>query len=88
MICYDISEPKRLRKTAKVLESYGIRIQKSIFQLDIDADMLKNLVRDVLAVIDKKLDAFFIYPLCDVCTRNALCDGEGEIVQVKAFEIL
>ena len=31
LICYDISDDKRLRKTAKILEQSSIRIQKSIY---------------------------------------------------------
>jgi CRISPR-associated protein Cas2 len=31
LICYDISDEKRLRKIARFLESTSIRIQKSIF---------------------------------------------------------
>ena len=31
IICYDISDEKRLRATAKILEQASIRIQKSIY---------------------------------------------------------
>jgi len=70
MICYDITNHKRLRKTAKVLENYGIRIQKSFFQCEISKDMLNRLIKAILAVIDVSEDKLYVYPLCNGCLKN------------------
>ncbi len=35
VICYDISDTKIRNKTIKILESYGYRIQKSVFKCNI-----------------------------------------------------
>ena len=32
LICYDVRDPKRLRKTAKHMEGYGERMQYSVFR--------------------------------------------------------
>lgn len=32
---YDISDPKRLRKVAKLMEGYGTRLQHSVFLCDL-----------------------------------------------------
>ncbi|MHB1645878.1 MAG: CRISPR-associated endonuclease Cas2 [bacterium] len=75
MICYDITNPKRLRKTAKVLQNYGIRIQKSFFQCEIFRDMLNKLLKDILAVVDVSMDKLYVYPLCNGCLKNVKFDG-------------
>ncbi len=87
MICYDISHPKRLRKTAKVLENYGLRVQKSFFQCEISSKGMQLLKQSILEIIDTDKDYFYIYPLCDSCTRKAKTDGKGEIITLKAYEI-
>jgi len=88
MICYDISNPKRLRKTAKVLENFGIRIQYSFFQCEIKKNLLQKLTRRVLVEIDLNEDYFFIYPLCEDCSRKPLTDGTGSVIKIEAFEII
>lgn len=40
LVCYDIAEPKRLRKVAKICESYGSRIQFSVFESSLSPPML------------------------------------------------
>lgn len=35
LIAYDISDPKRLRKVIKVMESFGERLQYSVFLCDL-----------------------------------------------------
>jgi len=88
LVCYDISKPKRLVRTAKVLESFGLRIQKSFFQCDIDETRMDDMRRRVLSVINKREDYFYIYPLCDECSRKAVEEGTGSLIRLEDFEIL
>ncbi len=87
MICYDISDPRRLRKTARVLEDFGIRVQKSFFQCEITAKGLEQLRGKILEEIDLAKDFFFIYPLCDACAQKPVTDGPGEIIRIQSYEI-
>ena len=89
MICYDITDAKRLRKVSNVLINYGIRIQKSFFQCEISKDSVKILTKELLNVIDTAKDRLSIYPLCGFCLRNnVISDGAGEIIKIETFEIL
>jgi CRISPR-associated protein Cas2 len=36
LVSYDISNPKRLRRVAKVLEGFGVRLQYSVFECPLD----------------------------------------------------
>lgn len=36
LVCYDISDPKRLRRVAHVCEGYGLRLQLSVFECVVD----------------------------------------------------
>ena len=62
LICYDISNPKRLAKIARNLEKVSIRIQKSIFYyVDARAEDIKNIVKILEEIIDKNEDDVRIY---------------------------
>jgi len=88
MICYDITDPKRLRKTAKILEDFGIRVQYSFFQCEMRKEKLEELKRNILDVIDLETDNFFIYPLCEDCSRKAIVYGNKDVIKLQSFEII
>ena len=88
MVCYDITKPKRLGKTAKILEGYGLRIQKSFFQCDMDEARMNTMRLKILSVINTKQDYFFIYPLCEDCSRKAIQEGTGSLIRLECYEIL
>lgn len=51
LICYDIADAKRLRQTAKICESFGTRIQFSVFESSLDGMMLAQLQSQLNDVI-------------------------------------
>jgi len=64
LICYDISDEKRLRKVAKELEKVSIRIQKSIFYYpDASKDEITILVEALDNIISKDEDDIRIYKI-------------------------
>lgn len=56
LVCYDIANAKRLRRTAKVCESYGTRIQYSVFESSLDALMLVQFQAAIDEVINHRDD--------------------------------
>jgi CRISPR-associated protein Cas2 len=62
VIAYDIANPKRLRKVARVLESTSIRIQKSIFFYpNASKDDITKLCEKLETIINKEEDDIRIY---------------------------
>ncbi len=51
LIAYDIADPRRLRKVIKVMESYGQRLQYSVFLCDLSGVELVSWRSDILAVV-------------------------------------
>ena len=88
LFCYDITSPKRLRKTAKALEDFGIRIQKSIFQCEMKKEHQEQLTKRINSIINKRKDSFFIYPLCEDCSKRAIKDGNGKLIILENYQIL
>ncbi|MCM1322147.1 MAG: CRISPR-associated endonuclease Cas2 [Bacteroides sp.] len=87
-ISYDISNPKRLNKAAKILENFGIRIQFSFFECEMEKMQLEEIKSALLEVINKKEDSLRIYPLCQDCASKSMALGNGDIFIPKTFEIL
>ena len=61
VVTYDVSTEtaagrKRLRRVAKVCESMGQRVQKSVFECQVDEMQLEQLERALLAEIDETQD--------------------------------
>ena len=77
LVCYDVSTDtkagrKRLRRVAKVCESTGQRVQKSVFECQLDLERFETLQRELLAEIDPSEDCLRIY----------------RIPQTRGFEVL
>jgi len=43
LVSYDISNPKRLRRVARALEGFGVRLQYSVFECALDELRLEKL---------------------------------------------
>jgi CRISPR-associated protein Cas2 len=66
LVCYDVSTEtkqgrRRLRRVAKVCESTGQRVQKSVFECQLDVAKFEALERRLLAEIDVTADCLRIY---------------------------
>jgi len=60
---YDITDPKRLRAVAKIMESFGIRVQKSVFEISCNDKVIDRLHQRVMEVaVDP--DSIVFIPLC------------------------
>lgn len=57
LVAYDIADPKRLRRVCTVMESYGQRLQYSVFICDLSGGEMSSLERDVLEVMDLDEDS-------------------------------
>lgn len=87
-ICYDIADPKRLSKVAKTLENFGLRVQYSFFQCEMEADILNVLLDRLLMIIDVKEDSLRVYPICEDCLRKTSVVGNGNIIELNSYQIL
>ena len=66
LVCYDVSTEtkqgrRRLRRVAKVCESTGQRVQKSVFECQLDTAQFETLERELLAEIDLLQDCLRLY---------------------------
>lgn len=70
IVTYDVSTEtakgrKRLRRVAKVCESIGERVQKSVFECRVNLMQYEELERRLLAEIDENEDSLRLYRLTE-----------------------
>ncbi|BDI06818.1 CRISPR-associated endonuclease Cas2 [Sphaerotilus microaerophilus] len=70
IVCYDVNTEdragrRRLRRVAKVCESTGQRVQKSVFECQVNLAQMEQLERRLLAEIDLDSDCLRLYRLAD-----------------------
>jgi len=47
VISYDVSDDKKRRKLAKYLESYGVRVQYSVFETELNDTQVSKMIRGI-----------------------------------------
>ncbi len=62
LICYDIADPKRLRKVAKLAYGYALGGQKSALEAPLDRTELASLTAKLEGLIDPEVDRVHIVP--------------------------
>lgn len=70
IVTYDVSTEtaagrRRLRRVAKVCESMGQRVQKSVFECQVNEMQYEQLERALLAEIDKQADSLRFYRITE-----------------------
>ena len=70
IVTYDVSTEtkegrRRLRRVAKVCEGTGQRVQKSVFECQVDLMQYEELERRLLAEIDEQEDCLRLYRLTE-----------------------
>ena len=68
LVSYDVSTidndgRKRLRQVAKVCVNFGIRVQNSVFECNIDSAQLVELKKQLLNIYDSSKDSLRLYHL-------------------------
>jgi CRISPR-associated protein Cas2 len=66
LVSYDVSTitaagRKRLRKTAKVCEDFGIRVQNSVFECNVDPAQWEALKTQLIGIVHKDHDSLRFY---------------------------
>lgn len=81
IIAYDIAHPRRLQRVARVLKDYGVRVQRSVFEVDIDPARFRLLRHRTEALLDPAEDGVKYFPLCGRCSGLVFCIGPDGSLQ-------
>ncbi len=74
LVTYDVRDECRLRRTAKVLEGYGERLQYSVFRCSLSARQLERLRWELGREMTDE-DSLLVIPLCEGCSSRVRHKG-------------
>lgn len=75
LVCYDIVSDRRRNKVSKLLEAYGLRVQKSVFECVLDDKQQEFLQKRLLQLLNKREDQIRFYPLSAPCRSKVVILG-------------
>ena len=90
LISYDISDPKRLRKVANIMEDFGVRVLYSVFECFLTPLQFESLRSSVENILDPLEDSVRYYVLCERCETKVEHIGFGKRIlnRKKRTEII
>ncbi len=77
---YDIANPKRLRRVARIMQDFGQRVQKSIFEVSLTPAVFKQMKFQIDNTIEPAEDGVKYFPLCRKCTTRTELIGQGFLI--------
>ena len=80
IVAYDIANPRRLAKIARLMLDYGQRVQKSIFEVSVTPSVFQQMKARVEEIITYEEDGVKYFPLCEKCAGTVEIIGQGRFV--------
>lgn len=63
VVSYDIVDDKRRKELSDYLESYGVRVQYSVFETELTQSQLNQMIKGIKKRIKSDQDTVRIYPI-------------------------
>ncbi len=77
LVVYDVADSKRRNKLFKLLLGYGINVELSVFELELDKKSLNHLKSQIREIINPKQDVVYIFPYTKQPLRNGIYKGKN-----------
>ena len=87
LVTYDVNTEtaegrSRLRQVTKTWESYGQRVQKSVFECTVSATIFHRMRSQLLNIIDENLDGIRFYKLPEGREKRVEEYGVGNVIDL------
>ncbi len=80
VVCYDVVSNRKRARLQKFLKNYLVRVQKSVFEGDIEEWEYEPMKEGIGKEIDRRLDSVRIFELCRRCAPAMAILGTGNFV--------
>ena len=88
VVCFDICDDRTRYRAVKILKSFGVRVQKSVFECPtLTEEQFLKMQHRLEECIDNLEDTVRYYSLCKQCLLRVEKSGIGEIPDVSEFHI-
>lgn len=79
VISYDIVDNRRRYRLAKALKNFGYRVQKSVFECQVDDRQFLKMKKQVEKIINREEDSVRYYFICARCKNQIEVSGQGSV---------
>ena len=89
VVAYDISDDKTRTRLHKTLRRFGERVQFSVFECIVTADLFEQMRREVaLALEHQELWRVRYYEICEGCRRRTVTLGQAFTTTLKRLYVV
>lgn len=88
IVAYDISNPRRLKRVAKCCESFGVRIEKSVFESHLGNERFREFWEKLCDIADLNEDSLIAVPVCAACETGIRSAGRLSRPEIKEVYVL
>lgn len=78
VISYDIVDDKRRKQLSDYLESYGVRVQYSVFETELNQSQLDRVIKGIQKRINSDEDTVRIYPIAKDLRKMIITIGKNK----------
>lgn len=87
VIVYDVADDGKRTRLSNMLQDYGERVQKSVFEADLKKEEMLAIVARGEKLIDVA-DSLRVYPVCENCSRGMELRGREAMSLHVSFRIV
>lgn len=88
VVSYDLVDDRQRQRLARLLTDYGQRVQKSVFECQLDEGRFLRLKKQVDKLIDPVQDSVRYYFLCQRCRAAVEVTGWGTVREEEVVVIV
>lgn len=88
VVAYDIPDDKRRMRVMKILEGYGYRVQRSVFECEVTPQLYEKMRSRIGGAIQEEEDSVRYYSLCAHCLGNIEIAGLGVVERDRPYFVV
>jgi len=88
LVCFDISDNKVRTRVGKYLGGFGSRVQKSVFEVEVDDHKALLYLQKRLGEWLEENDDLRFYPLCKSCCQGAKSADNKRIAKLPSLVLV
>ena len=77
VVAYDVQDNGKRARLARYLKTKGVRIQKSVFAVEVERHQFKRFLAEMRKIVDEE-DMVAVFRLCEGCKKNAVQSKSAE----------
>ncbi len=88
VVAYDIKDDRRRNRVLKEMKGWGVRVQYSVFECDLNEKQIERMVRRLRRIIKEEEDSIRVYLIREKERVKIRIIGQGEITRFEDVYVI